>query len=467
MTELQQDSSPFSKISLYAGPALALTIYFWLRSQGLEFPAAFTAFVAIWCISWWIFEPVPIPVTSLLPIATLPLFGVLTADEVGAAYGDKLILLLLGGFLLSTAMSYSGAHKRIALNMVNWFGANNPKKVVFGFITASAFLSMWISNTATTLMLLPVALAVLQSTDYKKLSQPLFLGIASAASVGGIGTPVGTPPNLIFMQVYEQTTGKSIGFLTWMSYALPLVIVFVPIIALWLTRNLKSEAVMSIPSVGAWSNHESRVLMVFAVTALLWVTRQEPFGGWSAWLNLPNANDASVALLAVICLFMIPSGKGAGEKLLNWENAQKIPWGVLLLFGGGICLAKAFMTSGLSTDIGKLLEGISVLPIFLMICLIAFTVTFMTEATSNTATTTLLMPILAAVALGVNIDPILLMLPATMSASCAFMLPVATAPNSVVFGSGYVTSKMMAREGFMLNLTGVVLISTLCFLMFG
>jgi len=450
-----------NNLSLFSGPFLACLGFISLNMLGFSFDAASTAAVAMCCIVWWIFEPVPIPVTSLLPLAAFPLLGVLDANQVAAAYGSKLILLLLGGFILSTAMSHSGAHHRIALTMVNVFGADHPKRVVFGFIAASAILSMWISNTATTLMLLPVAMAVLQSTEYQKLATPLFLGIAYSASVGGIGTPIGTPPNLIFMQIYEQTTGKTLGFVEWMTYALPLVIVFVPVIALWLTRNLNEQANIHIPEVGEWTIHEKRVLTVFAITAFFWVTRTEPFGGWSKLFNSPHANDASVALVAVIFLFLIPNGKG--EKLLNWDKAQSIPWGVLLLFGGGICLAKAFMVSGLSENIAGSITDISTLPIFLMILLIALSVTFLTETTSNTATTALLMPVLAAAALGMNIDPMLLMIPATMSASCAFMLPVATAPNSVVYGSGFIKTKVMAREGFVLNLIGALLISTLVY----
>lgn len=450
-------------ITLIAGPLLAIFTYLILGANEFNHNAAITAAIAICCVIWWIFEPLPIPVTSLLPIAFFPLSGVLSAKQVGAAYGSPLILLLLGGFLLSTAMSHSGAHKRVALTMVNLFGAEKPRNVVFGFILASATLSMWISNTATTLMLLPVALAVLESTDYKKIATPLFLGIAYSASIGGIGTPIGTPPNLIFMQIYEQTTGNAIAFTQWMAYAMPLVILFIPIVALWLTRDLKEKACIEIPETGKWTTHEKRVLFVFALTAFFWITRREPFGGWSALFDLPGANDASVALIAVVCLFMIPNGKG--EKLLNWESAQKIPWGVLLLFSGGICLAEAFMESGLSATLGGLLSDASKLPVFLMICLISLSVTFMTEATSNTATTTLLMPVLASAALGMNIDPLLLMIPATMSASCAFMLPVATAPNSVVFGSGLIHGKTMAQEGFVLNLIGAALISVLCYLM--
>lgn len=462
--ELESGKSSAAKLSLYFGPAFALGIFLFLQEQSFAFPAALTAAVAIWCIIWWIFEPVPVPATSLLPIAIFPLFGVLSADEVGAAYGDPLILLLLGGFLLSTAMSFSGAHKRIALTLVNLFGSSNPKRVVLGFMCASGFLSMWISNTATTLMLLPVGLAVLQSTTYKEMGQPLFLGIAYAASIGGVGTPVGTPPNLIFIQAYEQSTQQTIGFLTWMSYAMPLVLTFLPLASLWLTRNLKTHAEISIPEIGAWTKHEARVLILFSMTALLWITRTEPFGGWSTLLGLPKASDASVALLAVVCLFIIPNGKG--KALLSWEYAQKIPWGVLLLFGGGICLAEGFAQSGLSTVIGNTISGIAALPLFFMICLITVVVVFLSEVTSNTALATLLMPLLAAVALGIHIDPIILMMPAVMAASCAFMLPVGTAPNTVVFGTGYISSKAMAQEGLMLNCIGVVLISVLCYLLF-
>lgn len=422
-----------------------------------------TAAVAIWCVSWWILEPVPIPVTSLLPIAIFPLTGVLTADQIATAYGNPLILLLLGGFLLSTAISHCGAHRRLALTMVHWFGNDNPKRLVLGFMVAAATLSMWISNTAATLMLLPVALAVIDSSDDKKLALPLLLGLAYAASVGGLSTPIGTPPNLIFMQVYQENTGLQIGFVKWMSWALPVVLLFLPIIWLWLTRKLTDSGHLHLPKVGQWTTHEIRVTIVFAITASLWITRQEPFGGWSGWLGLPQANDASVALLGVVALFIIPNGKQ--KKLLDWKTAQKIPWGILLLFSGGICLAKAFVASGLSTQLGEQLSAVTSFSIIGMMLVIALSVTFMTEATSNTATTAMLMPILAATAINADIDPILLMVPATLSASCAFMLPVATAPNTVVFSSGQIATQQMAREGFILNLIGAGLITGVCWLL--
>ena len=449
--------------SLFFGPVFSVVLLIWLSYLGTPIQIAITASIAIWCIIWWIFEPVPIPITSLLPIALFPLTGVLTANQVAAAYGNKLVLLLLGGFLLSTAIAHCGAHRRLALTMVHWFGNNNPKRLVLGFMVAVAVLSMWISNTAATLMLLPVALAVIDSADNKKLALPLMLGLAYAASIGGISTPIGTPPNLVFMQVYEENTGLQISFTQWMMWALPLVIIFIPIVWLWLTRNLDSEGDFQLPTVGAWTTHERRVMVIFGLTALLWITRREPFGGWSSWLDLPQANDASVALLAVIALFTIPNGNK--QKLLDWKTAQDIPWGILLLFSGGICLAKGFVVSGLSTQLGEQLSAVTSFSIIGMIAVIALSVTFMTEATSNTATTAMLMPVLAATAINANIDPLILMIPATFSASCAFMLPVATAPNTIVFSSGHVHSDQMAREGFILNLIGAFLVATICWLL--
>ncbi|MEZ5569598.1 MAG: SLC13 family permease [Halioglobus sp.] len=449
-------------LALWSGPLAAGCAALACTAAGYENDMAVVAAVAVLCVIWWVFEPVPIPVTSLLPLAVLPLLGVLTPAEVGQAYGSPLILLLLGGFLLSKGMEHSGAHRRIALSMVRLFGASSGRRLVMGFMVAAAVLSMWISNTATTLMLLPVALAVLDAVEDKaRLAPPLLLGLAYAASVGGIGTPIGTPPNLIFMQVYEQTTGQAISFSQWMGWALPVVVVMVPLMALILTRNLRGTLQVSLPEVGAWRTEERRVMLVFGLTALAWITRSEPFGGWKTWLNLPGANDASVALLAVVLLFVIPDGKGG--RLLNWKRASSIPWGVLLLFSGGICLAQGFVNSGLSDVLGLWLADLAGLPTYLLILLICLTVTFMTETTSNTASTTLLMPVLAAAAIAAGIAPELVMVPAAMSASCAFMLPVATAPNSVVFGSGMLTTARMAREGFILNLLGALVISLMCY----
>jgi sodium-dependent dicarboxylate transporter 2/3/5 len=449
--------------ALWLGPLAGLALAALISASGYNTDMAIVAGIAVVCILWWVFEPVPIPVTSLLPLALLPLLGVLTPAETGQAYGSPLILLLLGGFLLSKAMEHSGAHRRLALTMVRMFGAHSGRRLVLGFMVAAAVLSMWISNTATTLMLLPVALAVLDAVeDKERVAVPLLLGVAYAASVGGMGTPIGTPPNLIFMQVYKETTGNSISFTQWMLWALPVVVIMVPAMAFMLTRNLHGTLRVALPEVGQWRTDERRVMMVFALTALAWITRSEPFGGWKTWLGVPWANDASVALLAVVLMFVVPNGKGG--RLLNWEKASSIPWGVLLLFAGGICLAKGFVNSGLSAVMGEALASLSDMPLYVLILLICLAVTFMTETTSNTASTTLLMPILAAAGLAAGIPPEVIMVPAAMSASCAFMLPVATAPNTVVYSSGLITTSRMAREGFTLNLLGAGVISAVCYI---
>ena len=446
--------------AMLLGPMLALLLGCVLRQNGLSPSICWTAGVTTLCAIWWIFEPIPIPATSLIPLAVFPLVGVLTPAKVGEAYGSPLILLMLGGFMLSTAMERSGAHRRIAISMVSLFGGSSARRLVFGFMTASAMLSMWLSNAATTLMLLPIALAVLDQVDNERLKISLLLGIAYAASVGGIGTPIGTPPNLVFMDVYTRSTGIEPTFLQWMKWAVPIVIVMLPVVGLWLTRGLPRSLQVTLPPVGAWRREEVRTLLVFAVTALLWITRRQPSGGWSAALGLESANDASVALCAVIVMFLIPNGKGG--KLLDWETASSIQWGIFLLFGGGIAIAKAFTSSGLADTIGASLTNIGNLPLLVMMASTCLAVTFLTEITSNTATTALLMPVLAAAAASAELDPKLIMVPAAISASFAFMLPVATPPNAIVFGSTHLTVKTMAREGLILNLLGVAIVTAIC-----
>ena len=445
---------------LFGGPALAAALGLGLASAGQPTDVCWTAGVTLLCAIWWVAETIPIPVTAMLPLAVFPLVGVLTPNQVGQAYGNPLILLYVGGFMLSMGMEKSGAHRRLALGMVNFFGGGG-RGLVFGFMAAAATLSMWISNTATSLMLLPIAIATLENTKDERLKIALLLGVAFACNVGGIGTPVGTPPNLIFMQVYQETTGTALGFVDWMRWGIPVVILFVPLIGIWLTRHLRAGEILELPAVGEWRTEERRTLMVFGATAAAWITRNDPFGGWSTWLNLPQANDASVALLAVVAMFLVPNGKG--ERLLDWESAVRIPWGILILFGGGICIASAFVSSGISQIIGEALAALSTVHILILLGTICLSVTFLTEITSNTATTALLMPVLAAAGVGAAIDPRLLMVPAAMSASCAFMLPVATGPNAVIFSSGLVPIKAMVREGFGLNLMGAAIITAVCY----
>jgi sodium-dependent dicarboxylate transporter 2/3/5 len=457
MTEVHAPAT-HQRIALFAGPVLAGIVWVWVEASGLSHEMAWTAAVTTLCAVWWIFEAIPIPATSLLPIAALPLFGILTPTQVGAAYGSPLIILMLGGFILSTAMARSGVHRRIALMMVRLFGGHAGRELVLGFMVAAAVLSMWISNTATCLMLLPIALAVCERLEKRRMQVALLLGIMYGCSIGGIGTPIGTPPNLMFLRVYSETTGYEPTFTEWMGWSLPIVVIMIPLAALWLSRGMKKGDRIDLPDSGPWRSEEKRTLAVFACTALAWITRKEPFGGWSDWFGLESANDASVALLAVVAMFLIPNGKG--QRLLDWETAVTIPWGILILFGGGVAIAMGFAESGLSARVGDALAGMTALPIAVIMLLIALCVSFLTEITSNTATTALLMPILAATGVAAGLDPKLLMVPAAISASFAFMLPVATGPNAVVFGSGMFTVEEMAREGFVLNIVGAVVVSS-------
>lgn len=461
------------RLSLWLAPLAAMAVTVLMMNSGWAREGALVGGLTVLCALWWIFEPIPIPATAMIPLGVFPLLGLLDGKQVAQAYGDPLIILLMGGAMLSKAMEKSGAHRRLALYMVNLFGGDSQRRLVLGFMVASAALSMWVSNTATTLMLLPVAYAVLQtfsagganSQDAKTLAVPLFLGIAYAASIGGLGTPIGSPPNIVFLKIYGEATGSTPSFTQWMLWGLPVVILLLPLAALWITRNLGAAESLQIPQPGAWRSEEARVLVIFFLTALAWITLREPFGGWSQWLNVPSANYAAVALTSVILMFILPNGQGG--KLLDWESASTIHWGVLLLFAGGIAIAKAFAVTGISAAIGESLSAVTRLSILALIMVVALTVTFLTEITSNTATTTLLMPILAAASLGTGFDPALLMLPAALSASCAFMLPVATAPNAIVFGTGEITVEQMVREGFALNLIGVIVITTVVYFWLG
>lgn len=436
-----------------------------MSALSYSFAIACTAAITLLCAVLWITEALPIPVTAMLPLALFPAFGVLTPAQVGQAYGSPTVLLVFGGFVLSASMVHSGAHRRVALTMVHLVGGGSARRLVFGFMAAAALLSMWISNAATSLMLLPVALAVLQQARGSQLATPLLLGLAYAANIGGLGTPIGTPANLVFVQVYADTTGRDVGFLQWMAWGVPIMLVFLPIIGIWLTRKLEYRGPIEVPETGPWRRDERRVLCVFAITAVAWMFRAQPFGGWSELLGVPAINDTSIALLAAVSLFLIPNG--SGQKLLNWEAASKIPWGILILLGSGFSIAGAFSESGLSAELGQMLSGLAALPVIVMIAGLCLAVTFMTELTSNTATTALLMPVLAAAALATDIDPVLLMLPAALTASCAFMLPTATTPNGVAFSAGYFPIRKMASEGAVLNLLGVLVISGVCYALLG
>ncbi len=468
--------SSLRRMMLWLAPLAAAIVSAVCYASGLSLDAALCAWVAMLCAAWWLFECLDIAIVGLVPFVAFPLFGILSHSRVATSYGHTMILLLMGGFFLSAAMERSGAHRRVAVMMVRAVGGRGGKRLVLGFMLATALLSMWISNAATTLMMLPIALAVLSQVNDQSLRTPLLLGIAYSASVGGMATPIGTPPNVIFMSMIQQNFGVQVSFGQWMSYGVPVVVVMLPFIWWWLTRAMTDTGQVELPDVGKWRSSEVRVMLVFAATALLWIFRASPMGGWSSWLPSGEMiSDATIALAASLCLFIMPAGERLGDnpssaaplptvplstvaavdmptvRLLDWPSAAKIPWGILIMFGGGLALADGFEVSGLSQVIGRELSVFSDAPVWAIVLAVCLLVSFLTELTSSTATATLLLPILGELAIATNVDPITVMIPGTISCSCAFMLPVATAPNVIVFGAGGLRTDEMARTGLLLN----------------
>ncbi len=453
----------------WSAPALGVGIAILLCSIGLPPPEAMCAGVTVLCAIWWILESVHPGVVGLIPCVLFPILGVLPANEVSRSYGHSMILLMLGGFLISVAMERSGAHRRLALLMIRMVGGRGGRRLVFGFMLATAALSMWISNTAACLMMLPVATAVLKPMDDARLRVSLLLAIAYSASIGGMATPIGTLPNVLMVAYTSEHFASTVDFLQWMRMALPMVMVLLPLTWIWLTRNLTNQQQLQLPAVGQWSALEIRVVLVLILTALAWTFRTAPHGGWSAWLpgaGLADKNpvdDATVALAAVLLLFLIPAGQGVrGQRLLDWETAAKIPWGILLMFGGGLALARGFETTGLSQRIGGQLEFVAEQPLWLTTLLICLMVSLLTEMTSSTATMNILLPILGALAVTTGIPHQSILFPATIAASCAFILPVATPPNTIVFSAGQLSTADMAKNGVILNMLAVTIITFLC-----
>ncbi|MBU0711290.1 SLC13 family permease [bacterium] len=484
------------KIGLLAGIPLFLLILLLPLSNTLEPIAQHTLAVAILMAWWWITEAIPIPATALIPVLAFPILKVLSLKEVVPSYGDSNIFLFMGGFFLAMAIQKWNLHRRIALHIIRIVGSG-PHKIILGFMVATAFLSMWISNTATTMMMFPIGMAVIvqisrllensNNLDQKNLKSfqiALMLGIAYAASIGGIGTKIGTPPNIVFAGAVRTLFpgAPEISFLQWIGVGLPLVLIFLPLTWILLTRVLQpvnlpglqdSSGIIEdeLKKLGKMNIGERLVLLIFILTALAWIFLKDielgafTIPGWSNMLDIENhVNDATVAIGSAILLFSIPVSLKKREFLLDWEWAIKIPWGILLLFGGGIALANGFKCSGLAGWIGGHLGLLSHMPLIIMIMAICFLLTFLTELTSNTATAAIFMPILAMTAMAMHIHPYLLMIPATISASCAFMLPIATPPNAIIFGSGCVTIPQMAKNGVVLNLIGVIIVTIITYL---
>lgn len=444
---------------------------------------AYTLGVALLMAVLWITEVVPLAVTSLIPVALFPLFGIMDGRAVAATYFNDVIFLFMGGFLVSLAMEKWDLHKRIAYNILCFTGTS-PARILLGFMLASFFLSMWISNTATAMMMLPIAMAIIRQLNElmnnkssARFSVGILLGIAYSASVGGMATLVGTPPNLSFMRIFHIyfPDAPEISFYKWMLYAIPVaVLMFLFIWALLYTffrpkreewRDVhKNTFHDQLKEMGRRTYEQNLVFVVFVFLAVLWISRADlDFGfvmipGWSNLLPTAKfVNDGTVAIFMALILFFIPSRSAKGDTVLEWETASKLPWNILLLFGGGFALATGFKESGLSLWFGGYLSGVANLHPFLVVFIICLLITFLTELTSNTATTEMVLPILAGIALTTDINPLMLMIPATMSASMVFMLPVATPPNAIIFGTGLVSVRQMAVTGLLINLVGAVI----------
>lgn len=478
------------KLGLPLGVALFVGTLLLPTPEGMTPEGHRAGAVAILMATWWMLEAAPLAATALIPVVLFPLMGVLPAGEVTAAYGDPNIFLFMGGFFIAMAMQKWNLHERIALNIVIRTGTE-PSRLVLGFMLGTAFLSMWISNTATTLMMLPIALAVIDQVQ-KRAEGPgaenfpvaLLLGIAYSASFGGVATIIGTPPNGVLITQYQGLfpDAPEIGFFQWMLIGVPMGAILLPITWLMLTRVLYNfdeltftgahEAIASrLQSLGRMNRGEKIVLVVWVITALAWIFRADinlsvvTIPGWRNLFPNPSyIHNGTVAMAAAIVLFAFPVDLKKGEFALDWEWAKRIPWGILILFGGGLALARAFSGTGLVEWIGSRLTLLENVPALVVVLAVAIMLTFLTEITSNTATTSIMLPILGgAAALAMGVHPLLLMIPATISASCAFMLPVATPPNAIVFGGGQITVPQMARAGVLLNLIGVVLVTLITY----
>ncbi len=486
---------------LIAGPALAWMTYSLLpetyqtaAGATVDFTHAgrVTAATAVWMAVWWMTEAIPLYATSLLPLAMLPLFGAATIRHAAAPYAHELIYLFMGGFIIALSMERWGLHKRFAFGALRLVGTQ-PHRVVGGFMLATAFMSMWVSNTATTIMMLPIALSVVDMVLRKSVGRTidetrtfshgegrnfalcLLLGIAYAASIGGIGTLIGTPPNLFLAGYIKDELGRDISFVGWMAIGVPLVIIFLPIVWVLLTRVLYPIRIGEIKGgssliregyarLGPMKPGEWATLIVFSLAAASWILRpllsKIVVSGVSLFSGL---SDPGIAIIAALLLFVIPVSVRKHEFVMDWETAVKLPWGLLLLFGGGLSLAAAIQSNGVGEFIGSQVTGFVGFPGVVLVLLVTAIVVFLTELTSNTATAATFIPILAAVAPGLGISPYVLIVPAAVAASCAFMLPVATPPNAIVFGSGYLKIVQMVKAGFWLNLIGILLVTILTY----
>jgi sodium-dependent dicarboxylate transporter 2/3/5 len=476
-------------ISLVAVPLLCLLFFFFVDLDPGHPEITQTAIIAILMATWWITEAIPLAVTALIPLVLFPLMGIMDGKDVSTEYVNHIIFIFIGGFLVALAMERWNLHKRMALKMLKAFGVH-PKFILLGFMIATALLSMWISNTATAMMMIPISLAIINKMEdlfgeqkIRKFAVGLFLGIAYSASIGGIATLIGTPPNLSFAKIFNIffPNAPEISFTSWFLFAFPISVCFLLIAWILLSMIFCSRKELKVnkqifadeyKALGSMSFEEKVVLIDFLILVFLWMFRANiqigrlTIPGWSNIFPKSGfINDGTVAIAMALFLFLIPSRNGRDGRIMTWKTAARLPWNIVLLFGGGFALASGFKASGLSLWLGEQLEGLGSLPPLLIVVCICMLITFLTELTSNTATAQILLPILATLAVSIRVNPLFLMIPGTLSCSFAFMLPVATPPNAIIFGTDRIRVADMARTGLIFNLIGVVVVTAAVFLL--
>lgn len=460
------------KSGLILGPLVFILIQLFFKPEGLSPQGVAVLACTLWIAIWWITEAIPIAVTSMLPVIIFPLTGAMGIQDTTSSFGDKYIFLYIGGFVLSIAIEKWSLHKRIALNIINAIGTNSSS-IVLGFMIATGFLSMWISNTATAVMMMPIGLAIVkqfedhpdtQENENLIFGKALMLAIAYSASIGGISTLIGTPPNVIFAGVIQKFYHVEISFMQWFKIGFPVAVVLMTFCWFYLVKVAfkldkqrfpggKAEIQRQLQKLGTIKFEEKAIFIVFVLTALAWITR-----GFVLSKLIPGIDDTIIAMVAAVILFLIPSKRDKGQMLLTWKEAERLPWGILLLFGGGLAIAGGFESTGLASWIGNQITIFQGVTLLVLLIIIVTMVNFLTEITSNLATTAMLLPVLVPVAAVLNESPYVLMVGATLAASCAFMLPVATPPNAVVFGSGYLRIPDMIRKGFVMNIFSIIII---------
>ena len=460
-------------IGLILGPLVFSLILLFFEADGLSFEAKCILASTAWMAVWWVTECVPISVTALLPIVLFPLTGGMDLSTTTAAYGHKLVFLFVGGFMIALAIEKWHLHKRLALNIIRMTGSNKSR-VILGFMLATAFLSMWISNTATSIMILPVGLAIIsqlkddpntKENENEVFGKSLMIAIAYSASIGGMATLIGTPPNMVLAGVVEESYGIKLNMFDWMKFGVPLSSFLLMICWVYLTKIAfkfkneefsagRDEILRQIKKLGSFSNEEIKVLIVFTLTALGWISRG------SIEKIFPLIDDTIIAIFFAVILFIIPTSNNKSDKtILVWDDTVKLPWGILILFGGGMAIASAFGKSGLALWIADLLQNLNGIPLFLIILIIVTSINLLTEVTSNMATTAMLLPVLVTIALAIEIHPYFLLVSATLAASCAFMLPISTPPNAVVFSSGFLKIEDMFKKGIWMNMISIITIT--------